>query len=167
MATLLNKKVIVAIGGAVVVLLVLLSVYMFSSDSVREPDSFRGIRWGTIAGSVSGLTLLAEDGDLKFYENKSDKMKLEGADVDKIVYGFHKDRFYNVIIYFHSADNLPKIKQALTRLYGDPVQPDPSAKKYFWNGPNVNLLLSYDDAGDMGRIAYLFKPIQLESELKK
>ncbi len=167
MAAIQNKKVIFAIGGVVILLIAVLAAYTFTSDSVKEPENFRGIKWGASAASVPGLTLLAEEGDLKFYEIKNDRMKVEDADVDKIVYGFHKDRFYNVIVYYHSANALEKIKQGFARLYGDPVQPDQSAKKFFWNGDNVNLLLSYDDATGTGRIAYLFKPFQLESELKK
>lgn len=167
MTAMLNKKNVFIACGAVAVGLALVAVYMLTLVPPTEPQDFRGVKWGTNVRDIPGLTPLAEDGNLKFYENKSETLKMEDVDLDKVVYAFYKDRFYQGIIYYRSAAGLPKLKQILTRLYGDPIQPEQSVNKYFWNGDNVSLLLSYDEPSNAGRIAYLFKPIQLEVELKQ
>ncbi|ABK18157.1 hypothetical protein Sfum_2477 [Syntrophobacter fumaroxidans MPOB] len=165
--TLLNKKSVLATCGFAALGLALVAVYMLTLAAPSEPVDFRGVRWGSGIGDASGLTPLAEDGNLKSYEKKNEVLKLEDVNLDKVIYAFYKDRFYQGIAYFRSEADLPKLKQILTRLYGDPVQLEQSTNKFFWNGENVSLLLSYDAQSGTGRVAYLYKPIQLELEIKK
>ena len=61
------------------------------------------------------MKLLAEEGDLKFYEKTSDPTKIGDVDVDKIIYGFYKDRFYNVMIYFRALANYARIQETLSK----------------------------------------------------
>ena len=151
------------LSGVLVALLV--AGYMFFSGTNKEPTDFRGIKWGSNIRDLAKMKLLAEEGDLKFLERENDGMRIDDADVEKIIYGFYKDRFYNVMIYYNSPSNFAKLREALSREFGKPFQPVESEKKLFWNGEQVNLLLNFDDASNTGRIIYLFKPIQLEIEV--
>ena len=137
-------------------------VYMTMYDSANEPQSFRGIKWGGSLQDLSGLTLLAEDGDLKFYERADDRMKLGDIPLEKIIYGFHKGRFYNVMMYYSSADNFARSKEVLSRQHGEPYQPAPSEKKLFWDADSLGVLLTFDDASNTGRVTYIYKPIENE-----
>jgi hypothetical protein len=139
--------------------------YVFLSGAKNEPADFSGIRWGSNIRDLAGMKLLAGEGDLKFCEKENDRTKIGDADVDKIIYGFYKDRFYNVMIYYRSPLNFAKIRETLSREFGKPFQPNASEKKFFWSGEHVNLLLNFDDAANSGRVTYLFKPIQLEIEV--
>jgi hypothetical protein len=151
----------------VLVSIFVVSIYMYTGANPREPDEFRGVRWGTPLDQLPGLHVLAEEGDYKFCENRYDKMAFEQVEVEKIVYGFYKNRFYNAMIYFRTSGKLAELKKALTRRHGDPIQPEQAENKYFWNGHTVDILMTFDAGSDAGRISYSFKPIQLESELKR
>lgn len=134
-----------------------------------QPDmtAFKGIKWGAGAETTKGLVLLAEEGDFKFLTDPVGQSTAEGVAVDKVVYGFHKNRFYSVIVYFTAEAAFPGLKDALTKHYGEPVQPDPAARKFFWNLNIINILLSYDDASRSGKASYFYKPVQTEAELSQ
>jgi hypothetical protein len=160
-----EEKRLLKFGLIVATVAVLVIGYLVLSSTQKEPADFRGIKWGINIGDLKDMKLLAEEGDLKFFEKENESTKIGDADVEKIVYGFYKDRFYNVMIYYRSPSNFTKIQDAFSREFGKPFQPTESEKKLFWNGENVNLLLNFDDASESGRVTYFFKPIQLEIEV--
>jgi hypothetical protein len=149
----------------VVLAVIIVIAYMFLPGTKKEPGDFRGIKWGSNIRELPDMKLMAEEGDLKFFERPNDLTKVGDADVDKVIYGFYKDRFYNVMIYYRSLSNFSRIQEMFSREFGKPFQPNESEKKLFWNGEQVNLLLNFDDVSNTGRITYLFKPIQLEVEV--
>jgi hypothetical protein len=155
----LKVALVVALAAVTVI------AYTLIPGTNKEPSDFRGMKWGSSIRELPDMKLMAEEGDLKFFEKTSDQTKVGDADVDKVIYGFYKDRFYNVMIYFRSPSNFTKLQEMFSREFGKPFQPDESEKKLFWNGQNVNLLLNFDDASNTGRITYLFRPIQLEVEV--
>jgi hypothetical protein len=150
---------------ALVLVGVLVASYLLLPGTKKEPDDFRGIKWGSNLRDLPEMRLLAEEGNLKFFEKAKDPTRIGEVEVDKIVYGFYKDRFYNVMIYYSSPADFARLREVLAKEFGPPFQPGESDKKCFWNGDQVNLLLSFDEASTTGRIIYLFKPIQLEIEV--
>lgn len=130
-----------------------------SLQSPKEMDQFRGIRWGAPVAEVSGLRPLAEDGELVFYVRDGDKLSIENVEVNQVVYGFYKGRFYNAIVYYRTAGNFSMLKDHLYGQLGNAYHPVYSEKRYFWDGDKVSVLLTFDDASDEGRISFLFKPI--------
>ena len=159
------EKRVLKLGLIVGTAAVLVIAYLFLTSTAKEPDDFRGIKWGSNIRDLPDMKLLAEEGDLKFYEKTNDRMKIGDVDADKIVYGFYKDRFYNVMIYYSSPAYFTRIRETLSDTFGKPFQPNESEKKLFWNGEHVNVLLHFDDTTNSGRVTYLFKPIQLEIEV--
>jgi hypothetical protein len=160
-----QERRVLTLALVLVLAAIMVVAYLFLSSSKKEPADFRGMKWGSNIRELQDMKLLAEEGDLKFFERTSDLTKIGDADVDKVVYGFYKDRFYNVMIYYRSSSNFSKIQEMFSREFGRPFQPNESEKKLFWNGEQVNLLLNFDEASNTGRITYLFKPIQLEIEV--
>ena len=160
-----QRKVVFAAAGVVLLVFLSAMLYVYSSATPREPEDFRGLKWGSGIARAQGMKLLAEDGDLKFYQKDNDSMKMEDVPLDKIVYGFYKDRFYSVMVYYNAQNNFEKLRKTFTSWYGDPTQPEQNSGKYFWNGESINLLLSYETASQSGRISYFFKPLQTEVEM--
>lgn len=160
-----QEKRILGLLLAAVAAAILVIAYLFLSSTAKEPADFGGMKWGSSIRELPDMKLLAEEGDLKFFEKAGNPAKIGDVNVDRIIYGFYKERFYNVMIYFSSPSDYSRIQEILSRDFGKPLQPSQSEKKLFWNGENVNLLLSFDEASNTGRIIYLFKPIQLEIEV--
>ena len=136
------------------------------SPAASDPDGFRGIKWGTEASSVSGFSQIATEGDLGFYEKGGDRLQLEDVKLDQVIYGFFKGRFYMGMIYF-PASGFDRVQAIMTRQFGQPAKPDNTPSKLLWDGAEVSVLLAMGDTADVARIIYIYKPIQLEVELKK
>jgi len=136
------------------------------SPAAGEQDNFRGIKWGAEFSSLSGFNQIAHDGDLTFFEKQGETLQMESIKLDQIIYGFHKGRFYTAMVYF-PASAFPRMKEILTGQMGEPTQPDKTPSKLAWDGPNVTVLLTTGGNADLARLAYVYKPVQLESELKK
>jgi hypothetical protein len=125
----------------------------------NEPVDFRGIKWKTHVSEISSMKLLARDGDLQFYEKSDENLKIGEAPLDRIVYGFYKDEFYNVFLYYSSLPTFSRIKEVFTQNYGEPYQPNQYVDKYFWYGKHVDILLTFDELAKNGRISYFYKPV--------
>ena|SRR5208337_2990135 len=134
------------------------------SPAASEPDNFRGVKWGAEVSSVSGLNQVASDGDLVFYEKSGDQLQIEEMRLDQVIYGFHKGRFYIGMAYFPAA-GFKRMQEIMTRRLGQPSKPDNTASELIWDSDNVSVLLTQSDSS--GRLVYMYKPIQLEVELKK
>jgi hypothetical protein len=134
------------------------------SPAASEPDNFRGVKWGAELSSVSGLNKIADEGDLVFYEKSDDALHIEEIRLDQVIYGFHKGRFYIGMVYFPTV-GFERMREVMTRKLGQPSKPDNTPSKLIWDSENVSVLLTLGDSS--GRLVYMYKPIQLEVEMKK
>ena len=137
-----------------------------ASSESNEPDNFRGIKWGEEFSSVSSLNQIAGEGGLFLYEKSNDQLQMGEVRLEQIIYGFYKSRFYMGMIYFPSV-GFKRIEEMMTRQLGQPAKPDNTPSKLIWDSDNVSVLLTLGDKSDQGRLVYIYKPIQLEVELKK
>lgn len=133
------------------------------SDS-KESGGIFGKRWGSSLRDYPDFTFLAQDGETKYYTKENDAKKLGETEIGNIVYGFYKDHLYTALVYFDSMEKFNKIKDTLSQQYGAPYQPDQSAAKFFWANDKLNILLSFDDTSNQGRVSYFFLPIQNQIE---
>lgn len=143
-----------------------LSMLGCGSPAASEPDGFRDVKWGADSASLPGFSRLANEGDLVFYEKQDEALQIEEVRLDQVIYGFHKGRFYTAMVYFPST-GLTRIKEIMTRQYGEPASPDNTPSKFLWDGPSVSVLLTLSGKADSARLVYLYKPIQLEVEIKR
>lgn len=136
------------------------------SSASGEPDNFRNIKWGADVSSLSGSSRIAGEGDLAFYAKENDSLQVDGLNVDQVIYGFHKNRFYTAMIYFPGS-SFNRMKEIMTAKLGEPGMPDKTPSKLVWDGSTVTVLLTSSGDSETARLAYLYKPVQLEIELKK
>ncbi|SPJ15860.1 conserved hypothetical protein [Syntrophobacter sp. SbD2] len=100
------------------------------------------------------------------YEKSDEPLKMGEVGLDQVIYGFYKGRFYMGMVYF-PAVGFKSIEEVLTRQLGQPAKPGDTTSKLIWDGDSVSVLLTLGDNSDQGRLVYVYKPIQLEVELKK
>jgi hypothetical protein len=161
----------IASGHSGVYGLFILAVLVFTlfgcgSPASGEPDNFRGVKWGNDSSSLSGFNQIAQEGELTFFEKINDPLQIEDIHLDQIIYGFYKGRFYTAMIYFPNT-GFTRMQEIMTKQLGPPVQPDKTPAKLIWDSPNVSVLLTSGNSEDSARLSYLYKPIQLEMEVKK
>ena len=129
----------------------------------NEPDSFRGIKWGTNINDISGMTCIeCDDKYQEFYIRKDDKMRIGDAEIKNISYGFYKDRFLSVIIQFEEHNNFKILKSKILQLFGKGNKPNPDIEQYYWRGRDVGIALEYGDIPNKGIIFYHYLPLHEE-----
>lgn len=124
----------------------------------NEPKEFRGMNWTMNIKELSDMHLIASEGDNKFFEKKNDVLSIGDAKASKIVYGFYKDSFYSLFIYYDGLVNFSKFKNIYIEKYGEAFQPNEYVNRFSWDGNDVDILLTYDDILKNGRIVYFYKP---------
>lgn len=135
------------------------------NSAAREPKDFRGITWGEKTSSVPGLHQVAGDGKLDMYEKTGEVLKMGDVKLSRVLYAFYKDRFYMGMAYLPS-DSFMKMEAVLTGRLGKPSEIDNDPNKLIWDGDNTSVLLT-PEGPHQTRLVYMYKPIQLEVELKK
>ena len=126
------------LGAAILLVAVSAMLFNYASTTTHEQDGVLGIGWAANIRDLPDMQLMAEDGDHRYYSRTGQEPKIEDITVDKIVYGFYKGRFFNVMAYFSSKPSFSKMKDRLARKYGNPFQPDQSDVKYFWTLDKVH-----------------------------
>jgi hypothetical protein len=150
--------------GAIALAAVCLWLFNYASTTTQEREGILGVAWSANIRDLPDMQLIAEDGDHRYYTRAKDESKVEEITVDKIVYGFYKGRFFNLMAYFSSKPSFSKMRERLSGRYGNPYKPDESDQKFFWTVDTVHLLLTYDEAANQGRLAYFYQPIEGEIE---
>jgi hypothetical protein len=129
----------------------------------NEPDSFRGIKWGTNINDISGMTCFeCNDKYQEFYIRKGDKMKIGDAEIKHISYGFYKGRFLSAIIKFEEHNNFKILESTHLQLFGKGNKPNPDIEAYYWRGRNVGIALEYDGMPNKGLVFYHYLPLHEE-----
>jgi RNA polymerase sigma factor (sigma-70 family) len=126
------------------------------------------IEWGANINDLPDMVLMEVVGDgKKVYTREGQKMKIGDADIERVMYGFHKERLYELQIHFRSFFNFVKLKEILFKLYGPGLQPSRFLETYHWYGKETSVFLSYDEKTGKGAIGYAFLPIYKERQEDK
>ncbi|MFH0812754.1 MAG: hypothetical protein V2A69_07920, partial [Pseudomonadota bacterium] len=98
----------------------LILVLFFGTVFAQEPESFRGIKWGTNKSKVDGLSCEEEDDDKQLFCTctRKEEKKIGDIKVKAILYGFYKGQFAGAIISFKGFSNFTSLKGALIEKYG-------------------------------------------------
>jgi hypothetical protein len=150
------------LGTLVFLLIVTFGISIPALAFENEPDRFRGIKWGTNISELPEINtsaLVEDEGGLKSYARKNDKMKIGDADIDQISYNFYKNRFCGILIRFHGHSNFIEVKEDFVRQYGKPNRPNEYMERYRWEGKTVGIILDYKEITEEGQINYFFIPI--------
>ena len=150
--------------GLCLAAVVVCTLFGCGSQAAGEPENFRGVKWGAEVSTVPHLNQIASEGDLVFYEKSDDQLQIEEVRLEQVIYGFYKGRFYIGMVYFPAA-GFERMQELMTRKLGQPAKPDNTPSKLIWDSANVSVLLSLVEGS--GRLVYMYKPIQLEVEIKK
>ena len=147
-----------------IVLAVSLVVSLPAFAFQNEPDGFRGIKWGTRISELSDMRLTEDSKEERYYTRLNDKMQIGSTEIERIVYGFYKDRFFVVIVTCRHHDNFSKLRETLFQLYGSGYSPNPAVEKYYWMGDSVNVVLDFKEVQQKGLIWFSYKPLAEEQQ---
>ncbi len=125
----------------------------------------KDIEWGANISDLPDMVLMKVVGDGKeVYTREGEKMKIGDADIERVTYGFHKERLYEVKVHFRSFFNFVKLKEILFKLYGPGLQPSRFLESYHWYRKETSVVLTYTEKSGKGTIGYTFLPIYKERQ---
>lgn len=141
---------------AVVALLLLgvASAHAGSVDVLDAEDGFRGARFGTPIESFQDLELISSRGagGTRLYVRASEELRLGGAVLDGVTYGFYQGDLYFVALFTSGARNADAALAQLERVYGPGRKLDGATREYVWKGKRVSLYFREDAVTSMGMV---------------
>jgi predicted DNA-binding ArsR family transcriptional regulator len=131
--------------AAISLLLLPIAAHAFKN----EPDGFRGIAWGddqimnaeqfNDAGSNERHTL---------YRRKEENMKIGGAELADILYGYRDGKLEIVLIKTQPGNNSEMIA-AFKEQFGSGKKPNRFMDKYLWDGSKTKMMLECNSIQDI------------------
>jgi hypothetical protein len=126
-------------------------------------NGFRDLKFGD--PPTSDMVLKEEEsGDTKYYARPRDDLSLGGAQLQRIIYGFYKDRFFWLLLetqgLVHSRAMLDVMRQA----YGPGYQGNRYLQEFAWLGSHVSGLYNQNLVTSNARMILQSKAITAERE---
>lgn len=109
----------------------------------NEPTDFRGVKWDMAFSGVSeNMTLVRDEGVVKYYKRGGDTQKIGHVDALKVAYRFYKDQFSSGIVQTYGGANQKAVLATLSDTYGPPIRPRKRIPQYFWDGEKSFIVLT-------------------------
>ncbi len=131
-----------------------------------EQYGFRDLKFEQSIQSISGMVLLEDGGDMKFYSRKNDPLEYRGAKLQKIEYAFYKGQLANIIITTANEAEGAKLLKALESEYGPGKLSPRYPGKYYWFGEKVLMDFMPSPTGPPS-IGLWSKPLQARQQADK
>ena len=137
-----------------------------------EPSGFRGIKWETDISALSGMEYLETNpnyvGGLKIYTKKGDDLRIGGAELVKIKYGFWRGKFYGVTVYTKGYENWLGLKNATFEQFGkSSYGVDTFEETYCWFGDIAAIIMGYDEIDKEGKLSIFSAEMNKEAKIKE
>ena len=134
----------------------------------NEKYSFRDLAFETSIDSISGMTLIEDGGNTKFYVRESDTLKIGENKLESIHYGFYKGKLSSIIIKTTGYTNSRGVLDVLNENYGTPYRPNQFMDDYDWFGKKLTIMYDENSATNNASIYFFSKPMaDLEKADKK
>jgi hypothetical protein len=127
----------------------------------KEPDGFSGIKWGTDISTLPDMEYVSTDPSdevdiFQIYKKKNDELKMGGAALEKINYGFWRRKkvliFDYVNIYIKGYVNWVGLRDVLFEKFGQGYQESKHPEEYTWLGETTNMRLRYNEHTKKGNL---------------
>ncbi|HRY29086.1 MAG TPA: hypothetical protein P5079_03510 [Elusimicrobiota bacterium] len=127
----------------------------------KELAGFRGIAWGTSLQSISGLTeIKSGSSDVKEYTRNADEMQLGGAKLDRIIYRFWNDQFFEVSLQTTGVINIQELKNVTFQKFGRMTQPNQFLEDYIKTMRTTQIFLLCPPVTDAAFLTIRYRPLQ-------
>jgi hypothetical protein len=130
-----------------------------SASEVREPEDFRGIKWGEHINNIPGMKKISTQNNIDIYKKENDKLQINGARVKSIEYYFNMNRFMGVYITFKGINNFNILKKFMFNTYGPGKKRDYFLNNYVWLTKSLLIKLNYTARTNSGFILYCYLPL--------
>jgi hypothetical protein len=141
---------------AVSILSLVVTLLIAQLAGAAEADGFRGLTWGTEFETVKDvMTCVGKDssfGGIDLCTRNGDELKIGGADLESIVYGFWQGRLSDVRISITGFSNYENLRAAMVERFGRPYKPNRYMDDYLWSGKVTTMSMRYNKVAGNGRV---------------
>jgi hypothetical protein len=143
------KQTKTTLGQALVLILMLVCVSQAWAFK-NEPNGFRGFIWDSPLSEHADVLVLKTTGNnIEVFTRKHDKLKIGGAVLSKLYYGYYKDRFVDVAMEADGEHNVDALKAAFEAHFGPgatlwPSVEQPGLSVAHWQGKTTGIRLACD-----------------------
>lgn len=144
-------------------------VWLFGTSAWASEleNGFLHYSWGDSSSHYSGLNMLGQKGDVRYYSKPGESYTIGDVSIDKVIYGFYKDQLFGVYLNLENIDLYDKLLNHMKSLYGLPATKltvdDQSV--YKWKQQDITVKLKLDKPTQKMKLAYYYQP--LSSQLNK
>jgi hypothetical protein len=124
-----------------------------SPQPSRGVPVFRDLAWGMRPSSMPGLLLSQTDpayGGVDEFFYPDEDLKLGGAPLNGIVYGFWQNRLYTITIWTDGRPSYEKLREWVVDTYGPGNQRQEEVERRVWYGEGSDRLLEFDETLNTG-----------------
>ncbi len=118
-----------------------------------ELEGFRGINWGTDLSMLSDMVPSEADSsssEINTYLRNGDELTIGAASLERIEYGFWKDKFCGVKVVTKGYSNWTGFRDVMFEKFGKGDLTTKGQEEYFWSGEKTNMVLQYDRTTTIG-----------------
>jgi hypothetical protein len=129
--------------------------------SSSELTEFRGIPWGALSQSIPGLHEIERRRlNVREFTREGDAMQLGGAKLQRLIYRFWEDQFYEVSLQAIGAENMRALKDTTFEKFGYMVQPNQFMEDYIKTTKTTQVFLTCHPVADAAILTISYRPIQ-------
>jgi hypothetical protein len=139
-------------------------------SGVYELEGFRGINWGTDLSILSDMVPSGTDSgsnEISAYLRNGDELTIGAASLERIEYGFWKDKFCGVKVVTKGYSNWTGFRDVMVEKFGRGYQTTKGQEEYFWSGEKTNMVLQYDKTTTIGVLFMVSKTMGKEIDLDR
>lgn len=127
-------------------------------------QGFLHYKWGDSPASHAGLTRLGDNGEVSYYSKSGEIYSVGDVSIDKVIYGFYKDRLFGVYLNIDSIEVYDRLRDHMTSLYGLPAYKATADNQYTskWKHQDVTVKLKMDQPARKMKLAFYYRPLASE-----
>ena len=153
-----------------IVLIISLTFLLGTGASASELESgFLHYTWGDSSSQYTGLTILAEKGDVSYYSKSGEEYTIGDVSIDKIIYGFYRDQLFGVYLNIDSIEVYDKLFNRMKSQYGLPATKLTADDKsvFKWKQKDVTIKLKLNKAARKMKLSFYYQPISSQLNAKQ
>ena len=141
-----------------------------AQTSLMRKDGFRDLQWGVNVNEIDGLEMkpaFSSQEEVVEYVRPDDTLQIGDAVLASITYTFWRKRLYTVTVWTVDEKNYKALRKVVIEQFGKGRQPDQSLEKYLWSSTATDMMLEYDEVGQLGMLWLRSGEIDRKQKLKK
>ena len=146
----------------------------FSAPPSRGADAlfengFSGLQWGAEISALPDFESFRKQDEVEYFRTPDKVYTIFDVDVENVVFGFHQKKFFAAYVQIQSLDVYGKLKQRLTKAYGNPrmtlvAKTDQTIHE--WKGKDVKIKLKVMESDGLMKLGVYYIPISEKANEK-